>query len=137
MPPAVSLAGKDVIVALTDKQAKKLVAHKGDGIPEVRRVPNLFALCTGLRVREIAGLSWGHIDTRDKLVRVVRQLKTSGETPTFKPPKRDSKRTIPLHPSLVTALSTRFATASATTTSGSRRLPKPTPARKSSLRRRR
>jgi integrase len=103
MPKMQNLAGKDVIVALTEAQAKQLAKQK-QGIPEVRQVLNMLALCTGMRVREIAGLSWDQVDARDNVIRVTRQLRETGEVPTFKPPKRNSKRTIPIHPALQKSL---------------------------------
>jgi integrase len=68
----------------------------------------LFAACTGLRLREAAALAWSHIDLTGPVphVRVERQLsKLEDGEATFKLPKRDSTRVIPLHPALVTALS--------------------------------
>jgi integrase len=54
-------AGKDVIVALPKADALKLLSYDKGLIPSSRKVLNLLALVTGLRLAEVAGLSWGDI----------------------------------------------------------------------------
>ena len=99
-------AGKDVIVALKPEQLK-VVAHA----PGPRRVLNLTALATGMREAELAGLAWEHVDLGEGLVRVVRQLK-KGKEVAFKPPKKGSKRVVPLHDVARQALRELFASCS-------------------------
>jgi integrase len=94
------LAGRGVIVALDEQHVRAVASYDGPLVPPARRALNLLALSTGMRAAEIAGLAWEHLDLQEGLVRVVRQWKPDG----FRPPKKDSKRVIPLHPRAIEAM---------------------------------
>ena len=96
-------AGKDVIVALPEPDALKLINYDKSLIPSSRKVLNLLALVTGMRLAEVAGLSWNDVKD-DRTLTVFRQLDRGGFKPTFKAPKLGSRRVIPLHPLAVKVL---------------------------------
>jgi integrase len=96
-------AGKDVIVALPLDEALKLIAYDKTLIPDGRKVLNLLAMVTGMRLAEVAAVSWRDIKD-DNTLTVFRQLDRGGFKPAFKSPKLGSRRVIPLHPLAVRAL---------------------------------
>lgn len=102
------VAGKGTIVCLTEEQARALLNAPLDRVPQWRRTLYAVGLYTGLRLSEIAGLSFGDLFLDDQdgtpRVRVFRQLRTGGEEPAFVSPKRGSHRWVPLHPRLVAEL---------------------------------
>jgi len=101
--------GKDVIIHIVEGDARKLANHDGTGVPTKRHSRNVLAMLSGLRSGELHALTWGDValDGKVPTVRVERQLTRNGgpgEPPAFKPPKCNSKRTVPLHPFAVAAL---------------------------------
>lgn len=99
-PPVVHLLQADVL---------KVVAYDGIAVPFRRHTRNVFAMLTGLRAGEVQGLRWSDIHLSDPVphVRCEQQLVVRRSTPGvpfFKPPKKNSKRTVPLHPFLVALL---------------------------------
>lgn len=102
-------AGKDVIVHLNLDEVRRVVGYEGDAVPLRRHARNVLAMLTGLRASEIQALRWSDVDLdgRPPVVRVHRQYVSrlsSLTKPAFKPPKRNSKRTVPLHPEVVRVL---------------------------------
>lgn len=104
-----------------------LVSGKHSKITLYRRVRYLLAMTTGMRVNEIQGLQWKHIDWEHNVIRVEQQLMKSGggEALSYEQllakgfnkfeimkrnvaivglPKRNSVRVIPLHSELRKAL---------------------------------
>lgn len=96
----------EVIVHLSPAQISKLLACPD--VPEDRRAKYTVAYGTGLRAAEIAGLRWEDIDVTGAIpyIKVQRQRQTDrGGNVVTKPPKKNSYRTIPLHPRAAAALS--------------------------------
>ena len=104
-------AGRDVIVHLTSDQVLAMCSYDGDGVPIRRHARNILAALSGLRAGELQALRWCdlELDAQVPLVRVHRQFVPRLSTvsaPAFKPPKRNSKRAVPLHPEAVRVLRT-------------------------------
>ncbi len=95
-------AGKDTIVHLSAKDARKVVSYQGEAVSQRRQTKNVLAVCSAMRAGELAGLKWKDLslDIEVPFVKVERQLTREG----MKDPKRGSKRFIPLHPVAVAAL---------------------------------
>lgn len=94
-------AGKDVIIHLPEADACKVALRRPEAVPVKWHAVYLLSLCAGLRRGEVSGLAWRHVDLDQQVVHVERQYTMEG---TFKPPKRNSKRSVPLHPLAVGAL---------------------------------
>jgi integrase len=103
VPQAAPLSGRNNPIHLTLAATITLLTCKVS-IPLAERVITLVALCTGLRIRELQGLAWRHIDLEAGTLEVERQVKKGGADPQFKAPKKDSYRTLPLHPLAIRAL---------------------------------
>lgn len=101
-----TVAGADTIIHLSPPQAAQFIQCGDERITPYRRANNVLGLTSGLRTEEIQGLSWFHLHLDEKVpyVDVQRQLKTPGEKPTFKAPKKKSYRQVPLHPVAVQVL---------------------------------
>lgn len=97
VPQASPLSGKNNPIHLSEDETKTLLTCEGS-IPFARRVATLVALSSGLRIRELQGLAWKHIDLKARTIEVERQIVQGGESPIFKAPKKESFRTLPLHP---------------------------------------
>ncbi len=96
MPPQTKVIGNDVI-HLTKEHAVTLVKADGKILPLVWRTKNVLGLCTGARDGELQGLKFSDLflDTETPYLRIDRQL-----DPKLLeiPPKKESHRSIPLHP---------------------------------------
>ncbi len=116
------------ITSLTKEQAHSLLTTHHYKVKAYRRIRYLIAIGTGIRDSELQGLTWNDIKLNDiPIVRVERQLEQIGTLPflnydqliergmnreeiaqsiqaVMSAPKYDSKRTIPLHPTVVAGL---------------------------------
>lgn len=103
-----TVAGKNTIIHLKKDEAITLLSCTAAEIPSVRKVRNLVAIVTGVRVGEISALRFEDLDLEAKVAtaKVFRQLTSmdSDGKPVFKDPKKKSHRILPLHPSAVNAL---------------------------------
>ena len=103
-----TVAGKNTIIHLKKEEAITLLTCTAVDIPAVRKVRNLIAITTGLRMGEMAALRWEDIDLEAKVptAKAFRQLTAIGRNgqKTFKDPKKKSHRIMPLHPSAAAAL---------------------------------
>jgi len=100
------LAGQGTLVHLSTEEAQTLILCPHGSIPEHRKVRNLVSLATGARHGEVAGWMWSDVELDAKIpfIRIQRQYQFERGQATFKPPKRDSKRIVPLHPTVVAVL---------------------------------
>jgi site-specific recombinase XerD len=109
-------AQKNVIVLLPTERFEALVTHPSEDIPIFRRLWYVFAITTGARYAEQCGLAWSHLHldrakrcphagcqaSKDiEHVHIERQLTKKSA---FVAPKRNSVRTLPLHPLTLEAL---------------------------------
>jgi integrase len=105
IPPLEPATG-DAIVAPPLEHVIAIASSKA--VPLLRRVRTLFCALTGARSNEAQGLSLGHVVLAAAIPHVLieRQLSKSGSVglATFAPPKRGSRRIIPIHGSLVAPL---------------------------------
>lgn len=60
------------------------------------------AIVTGCRLNELAGLTWNHIDVKNSVIHITRQLDRSGEFAELK--TKSAKRDIPVPPSFIQRL---------------------------------
>lgn len=101
-----SLAGKQNRIALTPDQANLLLSN--ERLLWRRRVRYWVAFATGLRDGELSALQWRDIDlvAPIPMITVDRQIRRYIKAPNdqFKPPKKQSFRSIPLHSKVVSAL---------------------------------
>ena len=104
--PVERLIGEENTIALQHSNVLTILAC--NTIPSERQVRYWIAFATGLRDSEIAGLQWQDINFGNNTITVDRQLKRGSKgthiTAEFKPPKKGSYRTIPLHPSAAAVL---------------------------------
>lgn len=98
IPTGRKLSGDDNIY-LEQHQIKQLLASNGK-----QHFVHLLAVATGMRDAEIAGLAWKHIDMENRLINIERQFVSKD---VFKDPKKNSKRIIPIHPTLYKELVAR------------------------------
>lgn len=117
----------NIITWLNPTQLETLFTEEHQFISDGRRTLYATMALTGLRLEEAQGLTWEDVDLIQAVVHVERQLIKAGCAPILsypelrakksksqiaalpnavgKPPKRNSKRDIPLHPLLVKLLS--------------------------------
>lgn len=97
LPEAVNLVGKKDVIHLTREQVLTLVHAERQVMPPMRRLRHLFVLTQGTREGETQGLSIGNVrlDGEIAFVEIDRQL---DEEKNFVGCKKDSERTLPLHP---------------------------------------
>lgn len=94
--------GPSVIVHIVEADVRKMVDYRGDQVPLRRHCRNVLAALTGMRAAELAALRWCDLEFEVSVPHVfvhrqyVARLSLPGK-PAFKPPKRNSKRRIPLH----------------------------------------
>jgi integrase len=103
VPPAINVAGKGVVVHVPREDLIVLLRSDSPLIPPQRKMRHVVACTTGAREGEISALAWHHVRLTAEIphVEIERQLTTLGA---FEPPKRDSYRTLPLHPASIKAL---------------------------------
>lgn len=104
--PVTSVAGEENTIYLNNTQLNALLSCKA--IPIERHTRYLLAISTGLRDGELCGLMWRDLDEQAETINVERQLKRGKkgnfQPSLFKPPKKKSYRTLPLHPKALQAL---------------------------------
>lgn len=96
----------DCIVHMKPPEIRTLI----ESCPQ-RRCLYAVAYGTGMRIGELAGLQWGDVSLDEGLVHVRRQLFAFGDERRMKPPKRGSRRVIPLHTRVVDELRAHYDSA--------------------------
>jgi len=97
--------GPIVNVYLDEAQVRTLLTCDSPGTDAIKRVRNLTAIATGMRAGELIGLVWSNVDLDKGLVRVFQQVRPNGPGQfVVRAPKKDSHRTLPLHPTALAAL---------------------------------
>ena len=115
-----------VITFLTSSHIKQLLSTKTSKIADMRRIRYLLAITTGARISELHALTFADVNHSQRTLRIERQIVKQGVAPILnykeliknctketiqaqpnaicKPPKKNSKRELPLHQLAVEAL---------------------------------
>jgi integrase len=103
LPKQQNTSGRGLVIHVPEAELQTFLACESTRITTLRKVRHRLQVSTGAREGEMCGLLWKwlFLDAPIPHVRIEQQFNTESEVA---PPKKDSYRTIPLHPETTLAL---------------------------------